>query len=60
MTPHHDIAGVVGTVSAVGLAAAPWFVDLEAILRVSSYFLSCVVAGLTIYHLYNLYFRKKK
>jgi len=59
MTPHHDIAGVVGTASAVGLAAVPWVVNLETILRISSYTLSIVVAITTLYHFWNVYWRKK-
>jgi len=60
MQHNHDTAGVVGGLTTVSLAAAPWFINLEAILRIGSYFLSCIVATLTIIHLYNLYFRKKK
>ncbi len=60
MLKQHDPVSTVGGLTAVSLAAAPWFANLEALLRVCSYFLSCVVAALTIWHLYSLYFRKKK
>ncbi len=59
MAPHHDIAGVVGTASAVGFAAVPWIVNLETILRIGSYALSMAVAIATLYHLYTVHIRKK-
>lgn len=60
MSPaHHDVAGPVGAVGAIGLAAVPWVVNLEMVLRIGSYALSIAVAGFTLYHFYNIYIRKK-
>lgn len=56
---HHDVAGPVGAAGAVGLAAVPWVVNLETVLRIGSYALSIAVAVFTLFHFYNIYFRKK-
>ncbi len=61
MTPQHDITGTAaGVAGTIGFAALPWVADLETVLRIGSYALSLVVAAITLYQYYNIYFRKKK
>jgi len=59
MSAPHDIAGPAGAAVTAGFAALPWVANLETVLRIGSYFLSCVVAVITLYHFWNLYWRKK-
>ena len=60
MAPAHtDVAGPAGAAGAIGLAAVPWVVNLEAVLRIGSYVLSIAVAVVTLFHFYNVYIRKK-
>jgi len=57
---HHDLAGPAGLVSSVGLASVAWVGNLEVVLRISASILTILVACCTLFHYYNVYFRKKK
>lgn len=55
----HDVAGPSGAAASVGLATVTWVANLEVVLRISASVLTIVVAAFTLYHYYNVYFRKK-
>jgi hypothetical protein len=54
-----DVAGPTGAATSVSLAAVTWIANLEIILRIFGTLLTIAVASLTLYHYYNIYFRKK-